>query len=160
MSLKVIYETALTDTWTATEGDSIGDKPGDIRWERDSTGFKCYKLLISSGALDFVAGDVVGYVDNTGYAAHTASGTVSETGDVGAGVAMAAVTVAAQRFWAQIKGPATLNTTLTATATNGRALTLFGANNLTLDLSGLVTDYIVGTTVDDANDEIICDFPF
>ena len=160
MPFKAVFESELTDTWDATEGASHGDKPGDIRWERDSTGMKCYKLLISSGALDFVAGDVVGYVDNTGYAAHTASGTVSETGDVGAGVAMAAVTLTAIRFWAQIKGPATLNTTLTATATNGRALTLLGAANLTLDLSALVTDYVVGCTVDDANDEIICDFPF
>ncbi|MEK0324561.1 MAG: hypothetical protein QQN63_02560 [Nitrosopumilus sp.] len=156
MPFKAVFETALADTWNATDGGIIGDKPGDIRWEAN----KCYKCVISSGALDFVAGDVVGYVDNTGYAAHTVSGTVSETGDVGAGVAQAAVTEADIRFWVQVKGPATLNTTLTVGATNGRALTLLGANDLTLDLSGLVTDFIVGCTVDDANDEIICDFPF
>ena len=121
---------------------------------------KCYKCVVSSGALDFVAGDVVGYVDNTGYAAHAVTGTVSEGGDIGAGVAMAAVTLTAINFWIQIKGPATLNTTITVAATNGKALCWLGANDLTLDISALVTDTIVASTVDDANEEIMCDFPF
>ena len=158
--LKTIFETSLDKVWNATDGALIGDKPGDIRWERDSTGMKCYKCVISSGALDIAIGDVVGYVSNTGYAAHTVSGTKSEAVAPGAGVSMGVVVTTAFRFWIQIKGPATLNTTLTAATTDGDALSWFGANNLTLDLSALADDHVCGWTVDDANDEICCDFPF
>lgn len=153
MANKQMFKSLITDTWT----DAIdGDPVGDIRWQ----GNKCYKCVKSSGALDFVAGDVVGYVAGTGYAAHTVSGTVSETDNQGAGVAQAAVTLTDVFFWIQIKGFAALNTTLTAATNEGDALTLLGADNLTLDLSAAIDDPRVATVIDDTNDEIICDFPF
>ena len=158
--IKTIFDTALTDTWTATQGEVKGDKPGDIRWVQDSTvGAKCYKLFISSGATDFIAGDVVGYIDDTGYAAHTVTVTAS-TSKIGAGVAMAAVTLTAIRFWAQIRGPATLNTPLKSTTNNGDGLTWVSTDDKTLELAAAVDDCIVAYTVDDANNEIICNFPF
>jgi hypothetical protein len=162
MPLKQNFMTALTDTWTtATDGDAAGS----IRWEWDLTNgvmnaYKCVLYDEGTATLDVAVGDVVGYVDDTGYAAHTVTADVSDTGNVGAGVCMAAVTVTSTYMWIKIKGPATLNTTLTSAATNGSALTLTGANDKTLEIVGAFTEFVVATTVDDANDEILCDFPY
>ena len=85
MPLKAMFVTALTDTWTvAADGDPVGS----LRVQ----GNNFFKCVISSGALDWAAQDVVGYIADTGPATSTVTGTVSETDDVPAGCAMSAVT--------------------------------------------------------------------
>ncbi len=160
MPFKQVFETALDAQWSADEGLKIGDKPGDIRWERDSGGMKAYKCFISSGALDFVARDVVFYVAATGYIAHTVTATLSESSNVGAGVSMAAVTTAGVRFWAQLTGPVILATTLDGTTVAGDALTGVAAVNKSLTISAAVDDFIVASSIVDATDSIFCAFPF
>lgn len=80
---------------------------------RDDLNHKVYKYVKyddGTGNLDLAAGDVVHYIDDSGYGASTVGADVSDlTGDgIPAGVAVAAVTVDASYFWIQIQGPATL----------------------------------------------------
>lgn len=132
--------------------------------------FKVYKYVKyaeGTGTLDLAAGDVVYYVDDTGYAAATVTADVSDaTGqEIGAGVAQAAVTVNGSYFWAQIKGPATLSTALGGTAGDGDPLTAVGAADKALtkaaeaDSTGVYKP-VVAIAVDASAKEIICEFPF
>lgn len=160
MAIRQVFQTTLTETWTtAADGDAVGS----IRWEYDSNGcLCCYKcVLYDDGAanLDSAAGDVLCYIEDTGYAAHTATPDRTNGENLGAGVLMAAVTVDQTYCWVQIKGPATLNTALTAGA-DGNALTGTGSGDKTLDVSGAVTDSVCAYCVDATAKEIICDFPF
>jgi hypothetical protein len=61
--------------------------------------------------------------------------------------------------WIQIKGPATLNTALTAGA-DGNALTAVGSSDGALDVSALVTDSVVAYAVDASAKIVLCDFPW
>lgn len=79
----------------------------------DDAGSRIYKYVQyaeGAGALDLAAGDVVHYVDDTGYGANSVSADVSDLTGKGivAGVAPAAVTADGSYFWVQIKGAATL----------------------------------------------------
>lgn len=154
------------ETKAAMDATGKGFAAGDIVWSRN----KAYKLVIYSdgtGNLDLVAGDVVYYVDDTGYGAHTVSADVSDaTGqEIGAGVAMAAVTVDGSYFWVQIKGAATVTETLGGTAGDGDPLTCVGAADKALtkaaeaDSTGVYKP-VVAFAVDASAKEIICDFPF
>jgi hypothetical protein len=161
MSLQTLFKTKLTDTWTdAKDGEPVGT----IRWELDSDDNQCcYKCVLyddGTGNLDLAVGDVVGYVSDTGYGAHTVCADADGgRGTIGAGVSMAAVTVDATYFWVQIKGPATIAEALTGGSDNN-ALTCAGAGDKTLDVSNAVTDAVVAFAVDADQKEIICDFPF
>lgn len=131
MPVKAIFVTELTDTWTdAAKGDPVGS----LRFDAGNW----YKCVKSSGALDFAAGDVVGYVTTTGPAASTVSATISETSDIGAGVSKAAVTVAGVFFWIQLTGVMTIPG-LDAGA-DGNLACLKGATDKQLDVCALVTD--------------------
>lgn len=151
MPLKAMFETALTDTWTvAADGDPVGS----LRVQSNNF-FKC---VLSSGALDWVALDVVGYVADTGCATSSVTGAVAE-GDIGAGIAQSAVTVAGTFCWIQLTGVVTLNTTLATLTVNGDALTWTGTDNLTLDLAIAADSFIVASTIDDGTDIVLAAFP-
>jgi hypothetical protein len=110
MPFKQVFETALTDTWSATDAAGIGDKPGDLRWERDANGMKCYKCVIFDNGTDSVAavvGKAAYYIDDTGYAAHTVTMDFSSAAgaELGAGIFLS-IPADTERCWIQIKGSA------------------------------------------------------
>ena len=155
----------LTQTYTSL---SEGNTPsaGTIVW----VGNKCYKFVKyaeGTGALDLAVGDVVYYVDDTGYGAHTVTADVSDASgqEIGAGVAQAAVTATNTYFWVQIKGAATLAVALGGSAGDGDPLTCVGAADKALTKAAesdtaAVYKPVVAFAVDATAKEIICDFPF
>lgn len=173
MPFKQVFETALTDTWTAAEAVDIGDKAGDIRWERTSEGMKCYKcVLYNSGdgpvaavanmACYYFADATVGAAGD-GYNGHevTMDRTDWLAEPVAAGILQAAIANGSYG-WIQIKGVATVAAAcLNAAIGDGGKLTAKGAAvDGELDLAAAVTDVCVGFA-DDASAYIICcDFPF
>lgn len=157
----------LTRTWTSDQLDE-GSAPslGDIYWK----GNKCYKFVLyaeGTGALDLAAGDVVYYVDDTGYGANTVTADVSDSSgaEIGAGVATTAVTTTGDYFWIQIKGPATLAVALGGSAGDGDPLTAVGAADKALTKAAEADTaatyvHVCAVAVDATAKEIICDFPF
>ena len=157
----------LTRTWTSAQLDEGGAPAlGDIYWK----GNKAYKFVLyaeGAGALDLAAGDVVYYVDDTGYGANTVTADASDaTGaEIGAGVATTAVTTTGDYFWIQIKGPATLAVALGGSAGDGDPLTAVGAADKALTKaaeadSAATYKHVCAVAVDASAKEIICDFPF
>lgn len=131
---------------------------------------KIYKYVIyndGTGNLDLAAGDVVYYVDDSGYGSATVTADVSDASgaEIGAGVACAAVTDDGSYFWVQIKGPATLAVALGGSAGDGDPLTAVGAADKALTKaaeadSAATYKHVCGVAVDASAKEIICDFPF
>lgn len=131
---------------------------------------KTYKYVVyaeGTGALDLAAGDVVYYVDDSGYGANQVTADVSDStgAEIGAGVAVAAVTADASYFWIQIKGGATLNQTIGGSAGDGHPLTATGAADKALTKaaeadSAATYVHVCGVAVDASAKEIICDFPY
>lgn len=132
--------------------------------------FKIYKYVRyndGTANLDLAVGDVVYYVDDTGYGANTVSADVSDsTGqEIGAGVVLATVTDDGSYMWIQIKGPATVAETIGGSAADGDPLTCVGAADKALtraieaDSTGVYKP-VVAIAVDASAREIICDFPF
>lgn len=78
--------------------------------EANAKVYKYVKYNDGTGNLDLAAGDVVHYVDDTGYAAHTVSCDVSDLTGAGipAGVVVDTVTDDASYFWVQIRGLASI----------------------------------------------------
>ena len=165
------------DVSAVYEPDSNGDYPdviqgrtpalGDIFW---GTGGKVYKFVKyddGTANLDLAAGDVVIYVDDSGYGAHTVSADVSDASgaEIGAGVAAAAVTTDGSYFWIQIKGYALLNTDIGGSGGDGQPVTATGAADkavsavFEVDTAGAYQQ-VCGFIIDDTANEIICDFPF
>ena len=127
-------------------------KVGDVY---DGADGKSYKFVeFTQGAVAAVSGNVTGYVSESTTAV---TADVSTTDRVGAGVLMSAP-ADGEYCWIQIKGVATLTTALTA-GVDGNALTLVGAGDSTLDVSGLVTDHVCAVAVDASAKIIFCDFP-
>lgn len=129
--------------------------------------YKYVKYNDGTGNLDLVAGDVVIYVDVTGYAASTVTADVTDISgvEIGAGVVGATVTADASYFWIQIKGAATLSLDPGGTAGDGDPLTAVGAADKALTRakeadSTAVYVTVVAIATDDSAKEIICDFPF
>lgn len=158
----------ITDVFTAEtlansgKGWGLGDKWTD----KDGKVYKFVKYDDGTGALDLAAGDVVYYVDVTGYAASTVSADVSDsTGqEVGAGVAQAAVTEDGSYFWIQIKGEATLSTAIGGSAADGDPLTCVGASDKALTAAkesdtAAVYKPVVAFATDASEKKIICMFP-
>ena len=157
--------------------DSNGDYPdmihgrtaalGDIFF---GTGGKVYKFVQydeGTGALDLAAGDVVYYVDDSGYGAHTVTADASDSSgqEIGAGVAVAAVTTDASYFWIQIKGAATLAVALGGSAGDGDPLTATGAADKALTKAAesdtaAVYKPVCAFAIDATAKEIACDFIF
>lgn len=135
--------------------------------------YKYVKYDDGTGNLDLAAGDVVHYIDDTGYGASTVGADVSDlTGDgIPAGVVVAAVTVDASFFFVQIRGAATLavaiessNDATPVAAGDGDPLVLGDADkalrrqNTTVDADAERIRE-VAIAVDASAKEIICDFP-
>lgn len=144
--------------------------PGTIGAAWNGSAFKVYKYVKyndGTGNLDLVAGDVVYYVDDTGYGTNTVSADVSDaTGqEIGAGVVLATVTDDSSYMWIQIKGPATVTETLGGSAGDGDPLTCVGAADKALtkaaeaDSTGVYKP-VCAIAVDASAKEIICEFPF
>lgn len=154
--------------YTSTELETDGNTPavGQHFWDRN----KCYKFVLyaeGTGTLDLAAGDVVYYVDDTGYGASTVTADVSDaTGqEIGAGVAVTTVDTTGTYFWVQIKGAATVNQTIGGTPADGDPLTCVGAADKALTKAAesdtaAVYKPVVAFGVDVSAKEIICDFPF
>lgn len=164
----IISGADITRTWTASqllEGNAPA--AGDIFWGTGGKVYKFVKYNDGTANLDLAAGDVVYYVDDTGYAAHTVTADASDsTGqEIGAGVATCAVTVDGDYFWVQIKGFATVTETLGGSAGDGDPLTATGAADKALtkaaeaDSTGVYKP-VVAFAVDASDKQIICDFPF
>lgn len=136
----------------------------------DSSGSRIYKYVKydeGTATLDLAAGDVVYYVDDSGYGAHTVTADASDaTGQqLGAGVAAAAVTADGSYFWIQIKGFATCAVAIGGSAVDGDPLTAEGAADKALTRaieadSAAVYKPVCAYAVDATAKEIICDFPW
>lgn len=155
-----IYSGAnLTATYTAlTEGNT--PVLGDIAF----VGAKVYKFVqykTAAGSVAAVAGNVAYYYAPSGVSAGSATAVTSDLSDsagLGAGVLQSAP-ANNEYCWVQIKGPATLNTALTAGG-DGNALTPVGSTDGTLDVSALVTDAICAYAIDASAKIVMCDFPW
>lgn len=158
----------ITDVFTAdtlkTSGKGWG--LGDHWRSKDNKTYKFVKYDDGTGALDLVAGDVVYYVDVTGYGAHTVTADVSDASgqEIGAGVVQATVTEDGSYFWIQIRGEATLSTAIGGTAGDGDPLTAVGAADKALtkaaeaDSTGVYKP-VVAIAEDASAKTIICMFP-
>lgn len=144
--------------------------PGTVAALTTSVGLKIYKYVkYSDGTanLDLAAGDVVYYVDDTGYGAATVTADVSDaTGqEIGAGVVQATVTDDLSYMWVQIKGRAIVTETIGGSAGDGDPLTCVGAADKALtkaaeaDSTGVYKP-VVAVAVDASAGEIYCDFPW
>lgn len=155
-----IYSGAnLTATYTAlTEGNTPA--LGDIAF----VGVKVYKFVqykTAAGSVAAVAGNVAYYYAPSGVSAGSTTAVTSDLSDsagLGAGVLQSAP-ANNEYCWVQIKGPATLNTALTAGG-DGNALTPVGSTDGTLDVSALVTDAICAYAIDASAKIVMCDFPW
>lgn len=162
-----MYMTGIDITSVSTTAQYT---PGTIGAVFADGKFKVYKYVLyndGTANLDLVAGDVVYYVDDSGYGAHTVSADVSDASgqEIGAGVVCATVTDDASYMWVQIKGHATVSTTIGGSAGDGDPLTCVGAADKALtkaaeaDSTGVYKP-VVAIAVDASALEIICDFPF
>lgn len=152
--IKKVFSTALDET-----ADYDKEGVGAIRFEGNSV-YKWVKYTTGAGSVAAAANNVAYYqkAADSGYENHTVTSDVSDSDNLGAGVLQAAP-ANNEYCWIQIRGFATLNTSLTA-GSDGNALTPVGAGDGTLDVSALVTDHVCAYAVDASADEIICDFPF
>jgi hypothetical protein len=159
----------LTGVWTAEQLKTEGNAPGlgDRFTGPDGKIYKFVKYSDGTGDLDLVAGDVVHYVDVTGYTTNTVTADVSDASgqEIGAGVVQTAVTLDGSHIWIQIKGQATLSTALGGSAGDGDPLTAVGAADKALtkaaeaDSTGVYKS-VVAFAVDASEKTIACDFPF
>jgi hypothetical protein len=143
---------------------------GTIAANWEDGAFKVYKYVQyvdGTANLDLVAGDVVYYVDDTGYGANRVTADVSDSSgqEIGAGVVQATVTDDLAYMWVQIKGPATVAVTIGGSAADGDPLTCVGAADKALARAveadtAAVYKPVVAIAVDASAGEIICDFPF
>lgn len=152
----------LTKTFTASElaSSGIGWGLGDKYTAHDGKTYKFVQYDTGAGPVAAVAGNVAYYYAPSGASAGATTVVTSDLSDsanVGAGVLLAAP-LDGEYCWIQIKGPATLNTALTAGA-DGNALTAVGATDGTLDVSALVSDHICAVAIDASAKIVMCLFP-
>lgn len=158
----------ITDVFTAetlkTSGKGWG--LGDHWRDKDNKLYKFVKYDDGTANLDLVAGDVVFYSGVTGYTTNTVTADASDgTGqEIGAGVVQATVTEDGSYFWIQIRGVATLSTTIGGTAGDGDPLTATGAADKALtkaaeaDSTGVYKP-VVAFAQDADGITIVCMFP-
>lgn len=142
-------------------------KLGTIYQNFDGKVYKYVQYSDGTANLDLVAGDVVYYVDDTGYSANVVTADVSDaTGaEIGAGVAQATVTDDLSYIWVQIKGPATTAVALGGSAADGDPLTCVGAADKALTRAvesdtAAVYKAVCAFAQDASAQEIICDFVY
>lgn len=149
----------LDETFTAdsllSQGKGFG--LGDVVTTADGRVYKFVRFDNGTDNVAAVVGNVCYYLAATGAETWTVTSDLSSSGNVGAGV-FQSVPADGEFCWIQIKGPATLTTALTAGA-NGNGLTAAGATDGTLDVSGLVSDFICAVAIDAAARKVILDCP-
>ena len=144
---------------TAT-GTTVDFQLGQVAQTSDGKLYKYVQYVVGAGTVAAVAGNVVGYYAASGTSAgqiDIVTADVSDTAKAGAGVLQSAPATS-EYCWIQVTGPATL-TTAVASGADGNALTLVGAGDSTLDVSGAVTDAVCATAIDASAKIIMCQFP-
>lgn len=137
----------LTNVRTSTEGPEVA--VGTVYRASNGKQYKYVEFNNGAGDVASVAGNFAYYYAVSGASAgQTTIVTmdVTDSGGVGAGVFQAVIADGGYG-WIQTKGVATLTTALTAGA-DGNALTAVGATDGTVDVSGLVTDFICAVAID------------
>ena len=146
MPMKAVFETLVTDTWSAGsnagQANVVGDKIGDIRMESGIL-YKCVVLHNVSGTVAVVNGDVVNYLSDTGPGLHQVVADVDDAGTqrMCAGVVLATMagTLAVEYFcWVQVTGLKRLNTTIGDSAGDGDPLTTDGAADKAMDKAATI----------------------
>lgn len=156
---KTSFVTALNEKAT-TDKEGVGT----IRFHGRGKVYKWVQYKVGAGSVAAVVGNVAYYFaaggDGAaeGYANAQVTSDLSDSAEVGAGVLQAAP-ANNEYCWIQIKGPATLNTALTAGA-DGDPLTPTGATDGTLDVTAAATSHVCAIASDASDKTIICDFPF
>lgn len=161
MSLKTVFVTEITDTWSVA---SDGDPVGSIRWEwSDTYGWCCYKCVLydNGAAVDSVVGMASCYVDDTGPAAHTVSMDKTSGALLGAGIHMSIIADGSWG-WIQIKGRAVgVSGLLHANANDTLAITPVDSTvDGELTVVNADSEHVCGVVIDESAFEIICDFPY
>lgn len=153
--LKQTFITGLTDT-SLTDKEGVGTH----RYE-DGKWYKYVKYDDGAGDLDIVAGDFLNYEAATGYVNSVVVADVddADTLPVGAGVAMATVTISLTFMWIQIKGIATLSLDPNAATADGEAA-VPGGDKLVAVATSEDKEHIIGIVVDDSAKLILLDCPF
>lgn len=152
----------ITATYDSTQ--LLLQGPANVGDHYEASDGKVYKFVqydTGAGAVAAVSGNVCYYYAPSGTSAGATTVVTSDLSDsagLGAGVLQSAP-ADGEYCWVQIKGPATLNTALTAGA-DGNALTAVGATDGTLDVSAAVTDAVVAYAVDASAKIVMCDFPY
>lgn len=161
--MKAVWPNKLTDVSTR---EVPGLNLGDIRYQ-DGKFYKWVQYVEGTGALDLAAGDVVHYVDVTGYKNNKVTADVSDASgaEIGAGVVLAPVTENLSYMWIQLTGFAQLSTALGGTAGDGDPLTVVGAADKALTKaaeadSAATYKHVCAIALDASEKQVICQFPF
>ncbi len=149
---KTSFTTNLSDTATYDKEGLGAHRYQDGNW------YKWVQYDTGTGGVAAVANNVAYYYLVDGYKNNQVTSDLSDSVEIGAGV-LQGTPGDTEYGWIQIKGPATLNTALTAGA-DGDPLTPTGSTDGTLDVSAAVTDNVCAIACDISDKEIICDFPF
>lgn len=140
---------------------------GMLHENYDGKKYKYVKYDDGTANLDLAAGDIVFYVDDTGYEANTVTADNSDASGqpIGAGVVLATVTDDASYFWVQTRGLySAINVALGGSAGDGDPLTVKAAADKGLtkaaeaDSTG-VYKHVCAVAVDASVKDIMCQFP-
>lgn len=156
--MNTLIGAGLTDTYTASqleEGKGFG--LGDNYTDHTGRVYKFVRYDPAETAVAAVAGNMTYYIAEVGAETFVVTSDLSDSGNVGAGMLMAAP-AAGEYCWVQVTGPATLTTALTAGA-DGNALTPVGATDGTLDVSAAVTDHICAIALDASAKKVVLTCP-
>lgn len=139
---------------------------GTIHESYDGKKYKYVKYDDGTANLDLAAGDVVFYVDDTGYEANTVTADNSDASGqpIGAGVVLATVTDDGSYFWVQTRGLySAINVALGGSAGDGDPLTVKAAADKGLtkaaeaDSTGVYKD-VCAVAIDASTKDILCKF--
>ncbi len=161
--MKTIFATMLAQAYDALRGDNLGE----LRYE-DGSVYKFVKYNNGAANTEGTAGDAVGYyapggdgASPNGYASNTVTVDLSDT-NMPAGILMADC-VDTQYVWIQIKGPATVSTTLGGSAGDGNPLVMSADKTLgkAAEADSAAVYKNVCAIADDASAKtVVCNFPF
>ncbi len=152
------FVTALTET-SLTDLEGIGK----IRYQ-DGKWYKWVKYDDGAGNLDIVAGDVLVYLAilmGSNFVTADVSG--GDTIPIGAGIAVATVTVNDTFMWMQTKGFATLSLDVGGTTPgDGERIcaSLNGGTDKIAIVDPAITQLGMGVSVDDSAKTVLLDCPF
>lgn len=153
------FKSALTDVDTSAK-EPLGTIRRDLNNLYKYIQFGATRTTNVTGAL--VAGDVVCYVLGTTADLDLCTLADSANSAVGAGVCMASIAATGGPFfgWVQVKGAATLSTTVGGSAAAGDEITPNGASAKTLTLKNNYAEHNCGVLVDATNKVALINFPY